>query len=310
MADKLEKLKGMAELAALFGGTPESEMRNRLLEQQIQAGREQTQALRHQTQGSMFRSLIDLNKFQNDQKLNALRGDALQSEIDANNAKTQAQLQTKAHAAALHEDYKRGLELENLGKETANTNAIAAGQQAQAESTARIKKLNQESTILQNSLDEYKLNARVRDTGRDKAIAENVAGARGADARLIADYISKLGNLESLPTVMREVIATGLKSMDPSGLGQGEFDSARSAPPQDTRTPKEITTQQVADTQTGLAIRELIESLRANKVLSEDEKRLRFQQLQDQVLLLQKSLNNTPLGAMQQTRQPQNTKQQ
>ena len=281
MADKLEKLKGMAELAGMFGATPEAEMRNRLLEQQIQAGREQTQAMRHQTQGGMLRSLMDMQKVQSDMQLNPLRKEALGAEIAAHNQRVAASQGAEIRANEMHLLNKRGQEEIILGQKTQNANLIAEGKQKVLKSTAELTKLGFENKQLQAQLAEWEKNAPTRQLQREATDAQSTIARDNANALAIAQYVKDVGQgFPNLPEGMRSIIGTGLRSFDPL-YGPNVWTSKTDRfPAPATWTPEEGTRRQLVNTQSIMNLRELLADPTGYKNLTPEQKMARQRLLQ------------------------------
>ena len=216
MADKLERMQALAGVAKQFGGDPESEMRNRLLEAQIQAGREQTAAMRHQTQGGMMKSMMDMQKMQGDLQLNPLRREALGAEIAASNQRTAASQAANVRAGELHRESVLGQQEINEGRRTANAQLILQGEERVRKSVLEEKKLKGELGAQASTMTEWNLNEDLRENQRETALQVDAAKRRGIPASQIGALLSQVGpSLPNLPPAWREIVGTALQEGDP-----------------------------------------------------------------------------------------------
>ena len=216
MADKLERMQALAGVAKQFGGDPESEMRNRLLEAQIQAGREQTAAMRHQTQGGMMKSMMDMQKMQGDLQLNPLRREALGAEISSHQNRIAMSQAANVRANELHVLQKRGQEEIILGQKTGNSQLITQGQERVRKAALEESKLKNEINAQNSTMAEWEANKGLRDQSRETALQVDAATRRGIPASQIGALISQVGpSLPNLPPAWREIVGTALQEGDP-----------------------------------------------------------------------------------------------
>tara|TARA_R110002051_G_scaffold140428_7_gene213197 strand:+ start:10800 stop:11672 length:873 start_codon:yes stop_codon:yes gene_type:complete len=227
MADKLEKLQAMAALAKQFGGDPESESRNKLLEQQIEAQKYQTEALRHQTRGSMFRSLMDAQRLQGETKLIPGKLAHSQAQTDLLTKQTEG-VNIANETAIINRKYEKKLfELDKQGK--LNDNEIAKNKSAMDKEIHDITVREKEATTL------------AQEQVTKEFLSEESTGARGAlvkSTKQTAEQKAKFGvfleMLKGLPgdpsRFSPEMISKIMNAMDESGIGLGK-QQPQSLPP-------------------------------------------------------------------------------
>lgn len=177
------------QFASLAEKLEGADARNKLLEQQINASRAQSEALRHQTQGGMFRSIIDARKGMAELALNPQRRALLEQETRTSETQRLGFAQQQQHAAAAQAGILEGHRLQNEGLETKNANLVAQGQATVSQNEQILRDLQGKADISETTRDEFMGPEATlgRRMGTASKYAQDVAQGNTAQARSLSE---------------------------------------------------------------------------------------------------------------------------